>query len=664
MSGISSLGVGSGIDIRGLVDQLVSAERAPQQNRINRQQQQIETQISALGQLRSALSGFQEKVQELGKQGSFITTRASSSNSSAVSVTAGEGAEPGRFDIQVNRLAQAQSIASGAYASRDTSLGTGTLTFRFGTVERDEEGAITGLVQNPDRTTRTLEIDASNNTLEGIRDAVNAADMGVRANIVNDGSGERLVFSSTESGAENGFLIDADGDAAIERLAFNETSTETVQTRAAADAELTIDGLAVTRASNTIDDLIEGVSLTLKEVSETPAAIEVTRDNSGARSAIEGFVKAFNDMQGEIRKLTRYDPETERAGPLNGNATARNIINQIRNTLTQPVDALEGRGVRAMADIGIITRRDGGLELNAERLNDALERDPEAVAALFSPTGIVDGEGFRYDSNRSTTENGRYAVNVSELAARGRFNGAAIGGGPITIDEGDNTFRVSVDGTRSEVLTLRPGTYDTPEDLARELQALINGSETLRDEGRSVSVAFDGDGFSFISQRYGSASTVVFSSVAAGLDAALGLAGGEAVDGRDVQGSIGGREAEGFGQYLTAQSGPANGLKLRVDGNLTGDLGTVTFARGIMADLDRILDGFVSSSGSLRSQTDALNGRLERLESDQERLDRRMTQVEARYVAQFTAMDKMVAQMNETSQFLTQQLASLQQSRN
>ncbi|MCC5810651.1 MAG: flagellar filament capping protein FliD [Ectothiorhodospiraceae bacterium] len=668
MAGISSMGIGSGIDVRGLVDQLMAAERAPQQNRIDRQQQRIETQLSALGQLRSALSTFQGTVQDLGKKNSFIVTNATTSDSKVLGITAQDGATTGNYDIQVNRLAQAQGLASGAFSSRDAAVGTGSLTFRFGTVEYDEEGNVTGMQQNGDKATRTIQIDPSNNSLQGVRDAVNEADMGVRANIVNDGSGERLVFTSTETGEDNAFFIDVDADQAgspLERLAFNESSTDTTVTRRASNAELTIDGLTVTRSTNTIDDLIDNVTLDLKAVSEAPIRVGVTRDNSGAQAAIEGFVEAFNALQKEMDRLTRYDPETETAGPLNGNAAARNILSQLRNTISNPLAELEGRSVRSMADVGILTNRSGGLDLNADKLTEALERDPEAVAALFSPTGIVDGQGFSYDSNRSATESGRYAVEVSALATRGRFNGASIGGGPITIEEGSNTFRISVDGTRSEVLTLRSGTYDSMDAVARELQALINGSNNLRDAGRQISVTFDEDNnrFSFMSGRYGSESTVSFSNVAGPLQTALGISGGESVTGTDVQGTIGGREAEGFGQYLTGLTGPAEGLKLKVDGTQTGSLGEITFSRGMMGELDKLLDSYISSSGTIRNQTDALNGRLDLLKGDQERLERRMGQVEARYVAQFTAMDRMIAQMNETSQFLTQQLAALQPQR-
>lgn len=661
MTGISSLGVGSGIDVRGLVDQLVAAERAPQANRINRSQGRLETQLSALGQVRSLLSSFQQKVADLSRVGSFQTTSANSSNSSAVGISAVKGAENGSFDIQVNRLAQSQSIATGAFESRDTALGTGSLTFRFGAVETDEGGAITGFNQNGDKATRTIDIDPANNTLSGIRDAVNAADMGVRANILNDGTGERLVFSSTESGAANSFVIDTEG-AGLEGLAFNETNQAAQLTRQGMDAELTVDGLAVTRASNTIDDLIEGATLTLKQTTEVPAQVNVSTDNSGARQQVEGFVEAFNTLQSELTKLTRFDPETEQAGPLNGNALVRNIVNQIRNTLTSPVSSLEGRSVRSMADIGVITRRDGGMELNAERLTQALDRDPDAVVALFSPTGIIDGKGMSFDSSRSATQNGVFGVNVTELASRGRYNGGGgIANEPVDIADGANSFRIRVDGTNSQTLTLRPGTYDSPNALARELQSLINGDSNLRDAERNVTVTFDaGEGrFVVRSERFGEESTVSFSNVPAALSAATGLGAGESVAGRDVAGTINGQAAEGFGQFLTGLSGAAEGLKVKVPGPETGNLGNVVFSGGIMGQLDRQLQNLIGSEGSLRNITSSLNGRLERLEADKERLDRRMQRVEARYIAQFSAMDQMVAQMNETSQFLTQQLGQL-----
>ena len=667
MGSISSLGIGSGLDVRNLVQQLVDAERAPQENRIDRQQERYETEISALGQVLNGLSGFRETVQELGRQGSFETVEATSSNSGAVGASADAGAEPGSYDIQVNSLARAQSVATDAFESRDSALGTGTLTFRFGTVEADEDGNVTGLAQNAERATRSIEIDPSNDTLTGIRDAVNSADIGVRASIINDGSGERLVFSSSETGADNGFLVDVDSaSAGLNRLAFNQDSTATELTRAGRDASLTVDGLTVTRPGNSVSDLIDGVTLELRETMEAPARIDISRDSSGAEEAIAGFVEAYNQMLGQINELTRFDPESGQAGPLNGNATIRNLVSQLRTSLTAPVDALEGRAVRALSDIGVLTASDGTLELDEQRLENALAADPDAVAALFSPTGIVEGSGFGFDSSRSATHSGRYAVEVSSLATRGSFTGAATSGFPMTIEEGDNSFRISVDGVLSGELSLRPGTYESGDELAGALQALVNGSEALQEAERGVGVRFDAETGRFVvtSQRYGSESEVSLVDVDAALGTALGLSGGSTAAGTDVQGTINGVEAEGFGQYLTGQTGAIDGLKLKVDGNQTGHLGEVIFSRGTMSRLDEVLHNFTGYEGLLRNQTETLSGRLERLEQDRENLDRRMSQVEARYVAQFSAMDQMVAQMNETSRFLSQQLETLNSGNN
>ena len=667
MATISSLGVGSGLDIRSLVDQLVAAERAPAENRIERQEERLQTQISGLGQVRSALGTFQETVQEFARPGSFVNVEANSSNADALGVTASDAAESGSFDVQVLQRAQAQSVASEAFASRSDPVGTGTLTFRFGAVESDEAGAVTGFTQNQDAATRSIEIDPANNSLTGIRDSVNAADIGIRATLINDGTGERLVFSSTETGAANGFVVDVDADdpgSALNSLAFNENATSLQLNRASQDAQLTIDGLAVTRASNSIDDLIEGVTLDLNQASEETIRVDVTRDNSGAGDKVREFVDSYNALQEQVNELTRFDPETRESGPLNGNGVVRGIMSSLRSALTSPVDSLEGRGVRSLADIGILTSRDGTLSLDEGRLQNALDSDPDAVQALFSPTGIVEGAGFSFDSSRSSTQSGRYAIDVSEVATRGLYAGQDLGAdpfaSPIEIREGENTFRVSIDGTRSAVLTLRAGTYYSAEAVTSELQALINGDSRLSGDNRELGVSFEDGGFVLRSQRYGAESVVSISDAAADISDRLGLVNAEGTAGTDVQGTIGGREAEGFGQFLTAQSGPADGLKVRVDGSQTGALGSVVFSGGVMGTLDRLISNATSSSsGSLTNISNGLSDRLSRLEDDRERLDRRMAQVERRYTEQFSAMDALVAQLQETSNFLDQQLSNL-----
>ncbi|PWG62300.1 flagellar filament capping protein FliD [Spiribacter halobius] len=666
MASISSLGVGSGLDIRSLVDQLVAAERAPRENRINSQQQRFETRLSALGQVKSALSDFRGTVRDLSSIDAFQKMKATSSDSDALSVSAESGAETGRYDIGVNRLADAQGAASSAFAARSSAVGSGTLTFRFGEVTTDGTGAVTGFAENTERGAVDIEIPGSANTVEDVRDAVNAAEIGVRASIVNDGSGERLVFSSSETGAANGFVVEAADDdgnntdnAGLSRLAFNTAATNLEQTRAAQDAELTVDGLTITRASNTVDDLFEGVTLTLNGTTETAARVEISENRAAAKKQIQGFVDAYNGLQETLGKLTSYDAETDQAGPLNGDALVRSIQSGLRSTLGQTLGELEGTGLRSLADLGITTTRSGALEVDDARLDAALDENFDAVGALFAPTGLTgNADNVAYESSRSATQAGEYGVNVSALATRGTLTGGDISGSfPLEITDANDGLRFEIDGVQTAALNLTQGSYADGDALAAEIQSRINGDSNLRDAGISVSVAFNGTGLEITSSRYGSESAVELVSADAAGD--FGLTVGDRAQGTDVQGTIGGREAEGFGRFLTGLEGPAEGLKLEITGEATGDRGSVIFSTGLMGELDRQISSFIDSDGTLSSSTESLNNRLEGLADDRQRLEDRMDRIERRYTEQFSAMDALVAELNQTSTFLSQQLSGL-----
>lgn len=666
MAGISSLGVGSGIDIRSLVDQLVAAERQPVQSRLDRREVQYQSQLSAFGALKSALSEFRTSADGLSDASDFRSMKASSGNADAVSISASAAADPGQYDVQVNALASAQSLASGAFASPSSVLGGGTLTFRFGTVETDVDGAVSSFTQNADRGVATVEIDA-NASLAAVRDAVNEADIGVRASVLNDGSGERLVFSADDSGAANGFVIDVEADAgsSLGQLAFNAGASNLTRTRAGEDAELVVDGLAITRGSNEISDLIDGVTLTLQETTETASRIQISQDTAAVRGKIEAFVESFNTLQQQISQIAGYDAETEQGGILQGDAAVRSIQSSLRRLVTSPVDVLQNRSVRSLADLGITTTREGTLEIDGDDLDEALANSFEEVGALFGVTGLVDGDGFRYESSRSATEPGTYGVSVSALATRGGIAGnTAIdpsAASPLTLAEGSE-LQLNIDGTETAVLSLTAGDYESREALAAEIQARINGDDALRDAGIEVSVGFDGGGaLTITSARHGSESSVEIVQLDANTAAALGLTAGARGEGTDVVGTINGADAEGFGQYLTAQSGAATGLKLEINGEATGDLGSVTFSRGITDSLVEALDSYLGTDGTLAASTNGLEARIERITEDRGRLDRRIEQVEARYLAQFTAMDIMVAQLNQTGNFLASQLSGLEQ---
>lgn len=657
MAGISTSGLGSGIDIRSLVDQLVAAEKAPTENRLNRQQQSVQSQLSAYGSLKSALSSFQDQVKALQDGSSFGGMKANVSNEDALGVSVSAAARSGSYQVEVDALAQSQSLASAAF-EKDAVVGGGELTFRFGAVTTDAERQITGFDENPARAAKTVSI-APGSSVAQIRDAINEADIGVQASIINDGVGDRLVFSSKDSGAANGFTIEAEGDAGLAQLAFHEGNSAAELTRAGQDARLTINGLSITRSDNTISDAIEGVTFSLKEVSSSGTRIDINRDKAAATEKIKSFVGAYNKLQQQMTDLTRYDAENQRASALTGNAMMRTLSSNLRNLLTHPVGVLQGGGVTALADLGIISKADGTLEIDAGKLDKAVDQHFDEIGALFNTMGLTgDAHEVEYLKSGKTTQAGNYAVEITQLATQGSYVGSALTTEPTQLPDG--RFRIKVDGISSGTINLTQREYASGAELAAALQAAINDDQDLNDAEVKVSVTFNQteQRLEIHSQRYGSESSVEILTANADFTAALGLGVGSGTTGLDVAGRIGGREATGKGQLLTG-SGNAEGLELRITGGQIGERGSVTFSRGILGDIDALLSSYLDTDGLLSNTTDSLDGQLKKISQSREELSMRMTSVHERLLSQFIAMDSLLAQMNQTSNFLAQQLANL-----
>src|SRR5262245_45013802 len=257
-------GLGSGLDIDGIVSQLMTIERKPL-DQIDQKEASYKAQLSAYGTMRSALATLQSAVRALANVSKFRGAKATVGDPSLLSASASSSAAAGTYNIEVQQLAQAQKLKSPVLAS----LGTGTVTIEFGSYSA---GAFTA---NADKDAKTITVTQS--SLAGVRDAINAADAGVRANIVNDGTGERLVIASNDSGTANALRItvdDADGNdtdaAGLSQLAFDASAggvQNLSETVAALDARVVIDGITVTSASNQVSGAIEGLTLNLKKAS-------------------------------------------------------------------------------------------------------------------------------------------------------------------------------------------------------------------------------------------------------------------------------------------------------------------------------------------------------------------------------------------------------------
>ncbi len=377
MAGISVSGVGSGLDINGLVSQLVTAERAPATNRLNRREASLQAELSGVGTFKGALSELQSAVKGLTDPAKFEAMKATAGDGDLFTATvAGTGtAQIGNYSIEVKNLAQAHKMASGRFNIASDELTTATVTTGDLSFDFNGDGA-------PD-----VQVGAADATLTGIRDAINnKADLGVRANIVNDGSGYRLTLSATKTGTAKALAIAVTGSDVPAQLLVSENAAD-VDTRlhttfAARDAEVIIDGLKITSASNTVTGALDGVTLNLKSAKPgTATELTVAQDTAAVTGAVSAFISAYNKFANTTAALTAYNPQTKEKGPLLGDAGVRSATSQLRHALGEPVT---GNPLRSLSDVGISIQRDGTLKLDSGALQKALEKDPKAVAALFT----------------------------------------------------------------------------------------------------------------------------------------------------------------------------------------------------------------------------------------------------------------------------------------
>lgn len=657
---LAAPGVGSNLDVNDIVSKLMSIEQRPL-TLLGNKEVSFQAKLSAYGVLRAALSTFQGTVTALRSAATSPAFSAKSSDSTIVSASATKGAAAGDYSVEVLQLAQRQSIVTAGQSSATTAIGDGsatTLTFDFGSISGGTltDGVYTGATFTASGgASHTITVDSTNNTLQGIRDAVNAAGIGVKASIVKDGSAApyRLVFQAESGGAANSMRIGVSGSTELANmLGYDPAGTQALtQTMAAQDAELSINGVTVTSASNTISDAIEGISFTLLKVGS--ASVGVGQDNAAIRNAVDTFVKAYNELNGSIRALTGFNSETRQGGALLGDSAARSIQARLRAVLGAPLSGAAEGEIRVLSQIGIAFQRDGSLSLDTSKLDEALSGNAEGVLRLFASSAQASDGMVRIVSSGSTKP-GTYAVDISTAATQGQLTGSSAAA--LTITEGVNdTLDVNINGTAATV-TLTAGTY-TAQSLASMLASAINGAPAFQAAGAKVSVSETAGVLTMTSERYGSAS-----SVSLGGSAAADLFGGAptALAGMDVAGTINGLPATGTGQQLIGAAGSdVDGLTLEITGAATGSRGVVIMSRSFTQALDEALNDFLSGTGPLTNRTDGINRSLRDLGRQRDVLNMRLEGIEQRYRAQFTALDGLISNLNATSTFLTQQLARL-----
>jgi flagellar hook-associated protein 2 len=606
-------------------------------------------------------------MDSLSSPSSLLALKTSSSDADVLTATAGSTAVPGSYAIEVTRLAQAQKLVAGGQASASTAIGNGTVSIEIGTISGGTLNSTTGTYSgatfaNSGELAKSITIDASNNTLAGIRDAINAANAGVTASIVNDGGTNpyHLVLTSNRTGASRSAKISVNGDAALSNLLFQDpqgSGTQNLAERVTAqNAQFKVDGLAVSTASNTVTDVIDDVTLSLAKVNTgAPVTLTVARDQNAVTNQVKSLADAYNTVQNALRALASYDPSTKKAGPLYADGTTSEMGSSIRSILTAQ---LVGAGrYTNLSQLGLAFQRDGTLKLDAAKLQAAMTAAPADVAAALAQAGSASDSMVGYTSAGSATKAGSYTLNITQLASRGTSVGSAAAN--LTISAGVNdTLNVSLDGV-STTVTLGPGTYASADALAQEVQARINGATALATAGASISAIASGGVLTLTSLRYGAVSAV---QVTGGNGAAdlLGATPTNAA-GLNVAGTIGGVAGIGNGQTLTGFAGsPVEGLQLAITSGATGSRGTVNYSRGFAYQLSQLAKGFLDSAGTIANRTNGISTSLKDIGKQRDTINARLTLIEARYRKQYSTLDGVLAGMQTTQNYLSQQITMLQ----
>jgi flagellar hook-associated protein 2 len=582
---VSALGAGSGIDTTALVSSLVDVERLATQNRIDSKVETAETQISDFGLISSALSVLQDAAENLSNPDTFNSKSASFTDSTAfIPVSLDPETQAGTYTFEISQLAQAQSLSSGAlFDSPSDAVGEGTLTFDFGTwdtvVPPIDPSTFTA---NTTTASTVITIDGANNSLAGLAQAINDADFGVQASVVNDGAGYRLVTRAA-SGVDNQLRVTAaesggsptnTDNADLSRFAFNTSAFQMDQNQVGQDATLTVNGLSVSRSTNTVDDVIDGFEFSLAGLTASGESVSVTidADKSAGETAVRDFFEAYNTFLEVLEPITGYNEENNAYGSLANDSLAKSIPTEIRQLLVGTVTGLSN-DFSSLTNAGIRTELDGTLSIDESDFTAAISDNYDLFKSLFIPVTASSSDQISINSTGDNTSAGEYAVVITQPPTKGNLAGVdmaddliaelttastasavltgaaptalltdfvatsgsfAAGAAVLPLDLStqsagatDYDFTITVDGVASAAnISLPVADYGSYAAMATALQTAVNDDANIS----GVTVAYDTDHFVFTSSTTGAASTVSLAAVGASAND-LGIAGGASTAG-------------------------------------------------------------------------------------------------------------------------------------
>lgn len=418
--GLSTPGIGSGLDIKAMVESMVKADLMPAQVRHDKKLNSVTTELSAFGQLKSAISNFQTTLSSLSYASELNKMNLLLSEPGYISASVTEQAAEGLYQIKVNQLAQAQSLASGYFTNNSSSVGSGSITINFGTYSNNN----TTFTLNTEVDPVTINITPGNDSLSTVRDAINAANAGVTAAIVQDGVGSRLTLTSSETGEKYAMQITG----SLTALNYDPTTSNTSlnQTMAAQNSQVQINGLLLSESSNQLENALTGITLDLRQADPaTTITLTVKKDVEHLKGLINDFVKKYNDFINFITALTGFDMETRKRGVLQGDDKLRDLKTNLYHLATNPLTT--NGPIQSLADLGITSDKHGLLEIDSEMLDEAIKNNYQDIGNLFAKKITATDPNIKINSLDTEVAAGAYDVILNEYTPGMSMSGT-IGG--------------------------------------------------------------------------------------------------------------------------------------------------------------------------------------------------------------------------------------------
>ncbi len=655
-------GIISGLDTSTIISEMVSIAQQPE-NQLQTQVSTLQTQLSAWQSFNTQLLALQTSASAISSPVSFNANTVTSSDQNVITGTADSTATAGTYYVTVSNTAQSEQLSSQGFANTTDAIGTGNVNISFANGK-----------------SFSVTLNSNTDTLAGLCDAINNANGGVNAEIVNTGNQSdpyQLLLTSKQTGTAYAMTVDTSGLSGGTAPVINQV------VQAASDANLQLGTgsgqISITKSSNTIDDVIPGITLNLASADKNQTVtLQVQPDTSTMEQSIQSFVTQYNSVADYINQQFTYTPPgassstssttTTTEPPLFGSFDLQTVQNQLVTALNAKAPGLTG-SVQSLADVGIGWNQSGELTLNTGQLQQALQSNPDAVSALFSTGFTSSSPDISYVSNTASTQpspTAGYTVDVTQTAAESSITAGVAQSAPLV---------------QSEVLTLNSSTIVLQQGWSQQQVIDAINKDTQYTGVTASATGADGTGtgnyLTLTQTGYGSDNHVQVQSDVSSSAGGTGLGttpvtetspagesdSGTGVVGRVMIGTINGVQATSDGQYLTAQAGTngantANGLELKITATAPFSA-TVNFTKGVAAQAADALSQATGVSGSVNTAEKSVNSQISDLNKQITNWNTYISNYQNQITTEFNNMETALGKLESQGEAITQLLGSL-----